>query len=331
MMLSAEIEPHEWGVLATLATILSVLTAALIKFWPVRARAARETEVARAKVVHDRKEQEARIKKDVYEQVREHYEEVFEQQRKEIEQQRKEIEAQRERTEKVSVRLEKVYAEVANLHQHNADLLVKNERLLARVAVLEATLDRFRTQTAVSNVPTLVDAIIVASDRGTIRQWNDAATVLFHWTSDEVIDRKIDIIIPPEFLDQHRRAWQEVIETGRDVRRGPHQFIAVTKDGERFPVDVLFSSWREGNRRLFSASIRKAITNANGERLSDMQPVKELAAAAASLLEESGVLRQGEAAPHEQKLTVPANSEEVNLGGGSASVAEPDSGEQGGR
>lgn len=331
-LLAAEIEAQEWGWLAVLGTVLSVLTGAIIKFWPVRAKAAREAQVTTAKLEGQRIAQEARIKKDVYEQVREHYEEVFEQQRTEIEQQRLEVKAQRERTEKLGARLEGVYGEIRSLYEKNAVLLIKNEQLLGRVAVLEATLDRFRTQANVAEVATMNDAIIVANDRGIIRQWNEAATVLLHWRKEEALGQRVDIIIPPEQLELHNRAWQEVRETGRDVRRGPHQFIALTKDGQRVAVDALLSSWREGERRMFSASMRKAIVDASGKRLSEMPAAKELAAAATSILEDSGVLSKGgqQTPPLPGPATATA-SEEVDFFGESTNVVGPKCDEQGGR
>jgi PAS domain S-box-containing protein len=160
------------------------------------------------------------------------------------------------------------------LQQAHADCLVSNQALQGRLGVVEATLERVTTTQAVADIPTRSEAVIVADQEGTITEWNQAATVLFHWRSDEALGMDLRRLIPARYLPLHEARWQEVLRTGRPVRRGPFVLEAQTKDGAKLAVEMILSGWIEPNgpnggnpTAFFSASIRKLPVDARGRVL----------------------------------------------------------------
>jgi PAS domain S-box-containing protein len=217
-------------------------------------------------------------------------------------------------------RMEKMYAEVRTLLAAQADCLVKNERLSSRVAVMEAMLKRTQDEMAARDVGTYVDAIIVADQFGTIRQWNEAATVLFQWLAHEAIGRHVHVLIPDEGREEHNKRWLDIINPGtsESIRRGPYTVEAVNKSGERFPVEIILSSWLDQGRRFVTASIRKAITDRLGRTLAQMpNPAQSAITAAAQEIVESissSRLRKANEAQAPVQQQTPKETEDVDLG-----------------
>jgi PAS domain S-box-containing protein len=261
-----EITASEGGwltlLIGALSALCGVLGGLLVKFWPVRAKAQRDAAALQAK-----------LKRDAQEQVREEYGELFDRQKEQLQ-------AQQQALERVRTRVEELHAEVIGLHRENTDCLVKNERLLSRIVVLEATLERVQTVQAVGDVPTRNEALVVVDHFGVINQWNEAAVVLFHWAPHEAVGRPVTILVPPEFRAAHDKGWAEVVGPGgRSVRRGPYFLEALTKGGDRIPVEMVLSSWMEksGHKKV-AASLRKRATDASGRTLEDMASGADLRA-----------------------------------------------------
>lgn len=156
-------------------------------------------------------------------------------------------------------RIEDLFTQVRTLIKDNADCLVKNERLLGRVTVLEARLETVQAAEEAAGLPTRIEAIVVADADGMIREWSPAATVLFHWTRKEAVGRNVEFLIPAQHLAAFRRSWKAVIDTGHQVRRGPFRFEARTKEDGTLPVEIILSSWEERGQRVFSAALRQTI------------------------------------------------------------------------
>src|SRR5689334_15330349 len=72
------------------------------------------------------------------------------------------------------------------------------------------------------------DAIVSKTLEGIIRTWNKSAERIFGWTADEVIDKSITIIIPPDRQDEEPK----ILERLRRGERVDHfETIRMTKDG----------------------------------------------------------------------------------------------------
>lgn len=61
----------------------------------------------------------------------------------------------------------------------------------------------------------LADAVIVADPKGTIAFWNDAATRLFGWSSEEACGAPLEIIIPERLRARHDEGYRRVMSTGQ--------------------------------------------------------------------------------------------------------------------
>jgi PAS domain S-box-containing protein len=110
--------------------------------------------------------------------------------------------------------------------------------------------------------------IIIANDLGEIVQINDFALKQFGYTKDELMGRKIEILIPRRYETQHlkhredfgRNAHSRPMGTGMDL-------FAVKKDHTEFPVEVSLSPYDKDGRKFAIAfisdiSVRKGSENA---------------------------------------------------------------------
>ena len=86
-------------------------------------------------------------------------------------------------------------------------------------------------------------AMVMSDDKGRILMVNDHLLNLFGYRSDELIGQEIPKIIPPEAYD--KRFVKAVIDSeseGEDLSAGIGDFLAETKSGDTFPVEIGFSS-----------------------------------------------------------------------------------------
>jgi PAS domain S-box-containing protein len=164
-----------------------------------------------------------------------------------------------------------------------AVLLMENIVLQARLSRLLHTLrrqaaseqqhysERERLFTAV--VESSNDAIITEKLDGTITGWNSAAEQLFGYTAREAIGRHIDIIVPPERLEElddilHRLARGEHIahyETDR-----------ITKTGRRVTVSLSISPLKSNSGEIIGASkIARDISESKTTQAALSQEIEE--------------------------------------------------------
>jgi PAS domain S-box-containing protein len=57
-------------------------------------------------------------------------------------------------------------------------------------------------------------AIVIADQTGVIRLWNDGAAKLIGYSRDEAVGKKLDLIVPPEFRDQHWHGFGNAMKGG---------------------------------------------------------------------------------------------------------------------
>jgi PAS domain S-box-containing protein len=97
------------------------------------------------------------------------------------------------------------------------------------------------------------DAIVSKDLDGTILSWNDAATRMYGYTTDEAMGHSIEIVIPE---DPKRR--EEELEIRARIARGEriehYETERRRKDGTRFPVSVSISPVREASGRIVAAA-----------------------------------------------------------------------------
>jgi PAS domain S-box-containing protein len=95
------------------------------------------------------------------------------------------------------------------------------------------------------------DAIIGKTLDGTIISWNRGAEQIYGYRKDEVIGRRIAILIPPDRADELQRIMARL----REGKRIDHyQTVRVRKDGRRIDVSVTISPVRGEDGQIVGAS-----------------------------------------------------------------------------
>jgi PAS domain S-box-containing protein len=105
------------------------------------------------------------------------------------------------------------------------------------------------------------DAIIMIDDEGGISVWNDAATAILGYCSDEVIGKNLHYLIAPErFHDAYRQGFDRFKSSGQGNAVGQTlELAAVRKDGEEISVELSLSA-TELNGRWSALGILRDIT-----------------------------------------------------------------------
>ena len=106
-------------------------------------------------------------------------------------------------------------------------------------------------------VETAVEGIITIDERGLMESVNPAAYRMFGYAPEEIIGRKLGLLIPSphrenqdDYLANYLRTGQaKIIGIGRELE-------GQRKDGTVFPLDLSVSEVRLGDRRLFTGLIR---------------------------------------------------------------------------
>ena len=102
------------------------------------------------------------------------------------------------------------------------------------------------------------DAFVGIDDAGHVVAWNSQAETTFGWTASDAVGRLLsELIIPDRFVAQHTAGLSHFLA----MEQGPvvNQRVEMTvkhRDGRKFPVELIISPLRLGNRYLFNAFIR---------------------------------------------------------------------------
>jgi len=96
------------------------------------------------------------------------------------------------------------------------------------------------------------DAIFGRTFEGIITSWNPAAERMYGYSSQEIIGRSIDLLVP-EGRVAELEALVAKINAGEAVER--LETTRVRKDGTTFPVSLTISPIRDANRQIIGASV----------------------------------------------------------------------------
>jgi diguanylate cyclase (GGDEF)-like protein/PAS domain S-box-containing protein len=109
-----------------------------------------------------------------------------------------------------------------------------------------------------SIISTSLDAIITIDANDIITNWNAQAEVIFGWSSQEVLGKKLaDHIIPQEFRERHLNGIRNYLASGE----GPFlnqrlEVEALDRDGQQFPVELTIAPITIDGEPAFSAFVR---------------------------------------------------------------------------
>jgi PAS domain S-box-containing protein len=102
-----------------------------------------------------------------------------------------------------------------------------------------------------------IDAIISADHTGNIVSWNNAATRILGYTSEDAIGRQLELIIPERFHEPHRMGMQRVTAGGESRVIGKTvELFARKKSGEEVPIELSLSTWTVREDRYYTGIIR---------------------------------------------------------------------------
>jgi len=112
-------------------------------------------------------------------------------------------------------------------------------------------------------VSTAKDSIVTTDNDGNITFWNNSAEKMFGYTSEEVVNKSIDIIIPEEFKLKHNKSFESAIELSNhqpNVIDNTIELYGIRKNGEKFPLELSLSRWGTNGSSFFTGIVRD-ITN----------------------------------------------------------------------
>ncbi len=104
---------------------------------------------------------------------------------------------------------------------------------------------------------TAVNAIIVIDQRGIIQDVNPATEKLFGYSSEDVLGKNVNILMPTPYREEHddylenyrKSGVAKIIGIGREV-------VGRRKDGTNFPIHLAVSEIKSGPERLFAGIVR---------------------------------------------------------------------------
>lgn len=115
-----------------------------------------------------------------------------------------------------------------------------------------------QNQLLASIVQSTTDAVISKTLNGVITSWNEGSEKLFGYNGDEIIGKSINILIPPEKMEEYDRIMEKV-KNGKYVSF--HETIRKKKNGDIIDVSVNVSPIKDAEGKVIGASsIERDIT-----------------------------------------------------------------------
>jgi PAS domain S-box-containing protein len=129
------------------------------------------------------------------------------------------------------------------------------------------------------------EAIIYADRDGLIRLWNQGATTMFGYKSEETIGQSLDLIIPERLRARHWQGYRHVMETG--VTRYGSELLAVPairKDGQRLSIEFTIVLMQDTNSNpIGTAALIRDVTTRWQQEKAQRERIAALEAKIASL------------------------------------------------
>jgi PAS domain S-box-containing protein len=137
-------------------------------------------------------------------------------------------------------------------------------------------------------VDSAVDGIIVIDARGRIEAFNRAAERLFGYTSDEVLGRNIDTLMPTPYCEEHDAYLSRYLATGRAKIIGVGREVqGARKDGTTFPLHLSVGEITIQGERKFTGILHDLTGRVQMEaRLREQEALAKLGEMAAVIAHE---------------------------------------------
>lgn len=146
----------------------------------------------------------------------------------------------------------KVEERTLELEKSNEDLeLEVAERIQAET---EAKDRQMRLQTIME---TASDGIVTINSHGIVASFNNAASKMFGYPSEEVIGQNVSMLLPSPFREEHDTYLANYEKTGRGNVVGTKREVeGQRKDGSQFPIEMSVSEVKVNNVTLFTSILR---------------------------------------------------------------------------
>lgn len=109
----------------------------------------------------------------------------------------------------------------------------------------------------------LADAVIFADRAGLIQVWNAGAEAVFGYSPDEVLGRRLDVLIPERLRPAHWAGFDAAIETGQ-MKHGRESMTtrSIHRDGSDLYVDLSFALVKdEDGQTVGAVAVARDITS----------------------------------------------------------------------
>lgn len=132
-------------------------------------------------------------------------------------------------------------------------------------------------------VESAMDAIVSIDEDYRIVVFNKASEKLFKYSSDEILGKYINILIPSRFHPTHDTSIRDFGETGVSSRSMSDlgKVVGIRSDGKEIPIEAAISQVRLGTKKIFTAILRD-----DSSRQKFNQEITKLLAEKESLLQE---------------------------------------------
>jgi PAS domain S-box-containing protein len=115
--------------------------------------------------------------------------------------------------------------------------------------------EQLRAQALESQLAAIVssshDAILSTDLEMRITSWNEGAQRLYGYTAEEVIGKKVTMLLPPDRLTEENDIIGQISSGSRVA---PHETVRLHKDGTRLDVQLTVSPVRDGEGKIVGAS-----------------------------------------------------------------------------
>ncbi|QDE28355.1 PAS domain S-box protein [Paremcibacter congregatus] len=104
---------------------------------------------------------------------------------------------------------------------------------------------------------TMLDGLLVISDKGIIQEVNRAALAMFGYHREDLIDRNINCLMPEPYHSGHDGYLQHYHDTGEKRIIGKKRTLtALRKDGTTFPMTLQVTEGKASNKRFYTGVIQ---------------------------------------------------------------------------
>lgn len=149
------------------------------------------------------------------------------------------------------------------------DVLDKNAKLSTLIAIIKGHVQRYKELDSLltrlkrdeirfrSVTSSSSDAIISIDEKGRIVFWNEGAENIFGYHALETIGQSLNLIIPPEYRQQHQQGFCNLVANKADGSvKHRIETTAIRKDKTRIEIELTYTEWVFVNEKFYTTILR---------------------------------------------------------------------------